>query len=382
MWKACQFSMLVRMVPLLMPARCLRLEVSTRIVPACGSPSAVNPDQVRLSPRQVSGGVSYQPLQCPACKLHGDHAPRLFIPSRGDGLGERALSLIWYMAMAASHGFNFGGVVVYKEHCPESHGVDTFAAMSSLLGQDVNTLFLEAPPPLNFSFHDQQSLLKNLKRLSTYSEANVGLSHPEIDSPAFNNDPVTYWNRAPPVTRGFISALRQGAQFLNRTVQYRPGDLTVALHVRRDDITRVSNKFIPDQWYYTLVEKMKETYKVKMDVHVFSSTGTRYAEADFDGFRSRGMTIHLDKDVLDDWAHMARADILVMGRSGYSFIPAMFSQRCVLDPRQLTAGSPSWNKLINFVPVRKTLQYLQSPSLKHALAKCRKATKLQNGTSG
>jgi len=292
------------------------------------------------------------------------------------------MSVIWYMAMAASWGFNFGGVVLYSNICNKSHGVDTLAAMSSLLGQDANTLFLEAAPPLDFSFDNQKSFVKRLSWLRDCSGANVGLSHPKPKKRG-QEDPVTYWTVAPRVTRDFITALRQGAQFLERSVRYRPGDLTVALHVRRDDVGHHSKgRFIPDEWYYELVKKMRETYKVEMDVHVLSSTGTRYHETDFNGFRSRGMTVHLNEEVLDDWAHMARADILVMALSSFSFIPGMLSQRCVLDPKHWTKGSSSWNELTHFVPVSPTLEFLESPGLQDALAECWRAAALQSGASG
>jgi len=289
------------------------------------------------------------------------------------------MSLVWYMAFAANYGFNFGGVVTYKDHCPTSHGVDTLAAMSSLLGQDAGTLFLSEPPPMDFKFRARQLMLDSAPWLRNCSDANVAVRTERFNP--MGQDVASGWAIPPPTTRDFISALRQGAQFLGRAVRYRPGELSVALHVRRDDIdAREARRYTPDGWYYKLVERMGEAYAVKMDVHVFSSTGSRYNASDFDGFRARGMALHLDEDVLDDWAHMARADVLVMARSSFSLIPALLRRQCVLDTTHWTMGA-GWKKELHFVRVNASMKYLDSPQFASDLMACKQSVaRLDNST--
>jgi len=291
------------------------------------------------------------------------------------------MNMLWYMAWAAANGFNFGGVITHNLHCPNSHGVDTYSSISSLLGQDVSTLFVKTPPRLDFQFRSWDSFIANTSRLRDTSNKNVGLWSRLNEN---HTDPLTEWEHAPQVTSAFLSALRQGAQFLNRPVSYRHSVLNVALHVRRDDdVTKFHParwRYVPDKWYYELVEKMKETYEGPMDVHVFSSTGLFNMANRFDGFKSRGMIVHLDGDVLDDWSHMAHADILVMAPSSFSFIPGLFNQKCVMDLKQWTRNS-SWTEFLHFIPVTPTSEYLDSPNFTLDLMTCKDFAKRGSGSN-
>lgn len=73
-----------------------------------------------------------------------------------------------------------------------------------------------------------------------------------------------------------------------------------------------------------------------LDFHVWSSPKNIpaydydfWSSKDYDGYRQRNMTLHLDKkidnnkDMLKAWAHMARADILIMSQSSFSMVPAL-----------------------------------------------------------
>jgi len=308
------------------------------------------------------------------------------------------------MAWAAANGFNFGGVVLKPRHCHKSHGVDTFSSISSLLGQDVSTIFVRAPPRLDFEFGSLDALAANASWLRKCSNVNVGLRSKTLSKKLSNlgnvnvgsrskkwreklskvtrEDPVTICGSPPPVTSAFMSALRQGAQFLSRPVSYRHSVLNVALHVRRDDdVTRTTSvawRYTPNDWYYKLVEKLQESYKGPMDVHVFSSTGLLNKVSHLDGFTSRGMIVHLDGDVLDDWSHMAHADILVMAPSSFSFIPGLFNQKCVLDSH----WTRNWTQqFLHFIPVTPTSAYLDSPSFRRDLMTCKNFAKLGDGSN-
>ena len=60
-----------------------------------------------------------------------------------------------------------------------------------------------------------------------------------------------------------------------------------------------------------------------------------WSSKDYDGYRKRNMTVHLDKkidnnhDMLKAWTHMARADILIMSQSSFSMVPAMLGMICL-----------------------------------------------------
>lgn len=113
----------------------------------------------------------------------------------------------------------------------------------------------------------------------------------------------------------------------------------MALHVRRGDLTKSDEHALPDAWYYRLIDRIRR-HAPRADIHVWSSTenmGQRpiWTSRDFDGFRSRGCTVHLDdEDLLEPWAHFARADIFVATKSHFSEIGAMLNPYCVIAPKE------------------------------------------------
>merc|ERR1712032_608876 len=71
--------------------------------------------------------------------------------------------------------------------------------------------------------------------------------------------------------------------------------------------------------------------------------GNYYTSEDFDGFRARGMQVHLDDlDLTNVWAHLARADVMVVSRSSFSYIPAVINRRCVIFPGYTTGILSNW----------------------------------------
>ena len=83
--------------------------------------------------------------------------------------------------------------------------------------------------------------------------------------------------------------------------------------------------------------------KELLDFHVWSSPKNipafdydYWTSKDYDGYRQRNMTVHLDKkiddneDMLTAWIHMARADIFIMSQSSFSMVPAQLVRRRIL----------------------------------------------------
>merc|ERR1712032_1347160 len=90
------------------------------------------------------------------------------------------------------------------------------------------------------------------------------------------------------------------------------------------------------------------------DVHVWSSVGKGlskeecWTSSDFDGFRSRNMTVHLDEDgPLVAWAHMAHAQVFVMSMSFFSYIPAMLNSNCRVWPGPIDKPLVGWMNGLN-----------------------------------
>mmetsp|Transcript_90822 Transcript_90822/g.265869 ORF Transcript_90822/g.265869 Transcript_90822/m.265869 type:complete len:364 (+) Transcript_90822:75-1166(+) len=304
---------------------------------------------------RVCSGLPYQPPRCPACQLNSLDAPRLFVPGKNDGLGERSMALILGMALAETSGLNFGGLLV-GDICPVSHNVNTHEAMSSLVGEDVDMLCLTDAPNLTRSYPSVPLCQKALPEVQQGIQSDVKVK-------------VKLGSYQPEITKNMLAALRRGAAFLQRPLKYSDNVTNVALHIRRGDLDPEDRnwRWISDSWYYELVEKIRRQLP-GVHVHVFSSTAPYYSKHDFEGYARRGMFLHLDGDVLDTWAHMAHADILVRAVSKFSLVPALLNKHCVLD----TAGRLRESHSLHFVRVQPTTKYVQSPAFDSDFRKCQR----------
>jgi len=154
-------------------------------------------------------------------------------------------------------------------------------------------------------------------------------------------------------TGAFRSALRASAACSlskQRTWYFRPGRPSVAIHVRRGDVTpaRHPQRFTDDAFYYNLARVIQD-HLPNADIHVFSSTRDQFRRGEknhslanannrdvlhpsrsFDGYRERGMSVHLDGDPLEATAHMMTAQVLVTAKSAFSWLPALFNPHCII----------------------------------------------------
>ena len=136
---------------------------------------------------------------------------------------------------------------------------------------------------------------------------------------------------------------------------FKPKMLSVVLHLRRSDLERHDTRVTPDEYYYRVVRDIQRLSLLEMDVHVWSSTqnnpffrGKHWAFKDFDGYRRRNMTVHLDEEInnskalLSAWAHMARAQVFIMSQSSFSIVPAYMNTNCVIYPSCIDAPLENW----------------------------------------
>mmetsp|Transcript_52250 Transcript_52250/g.168267 ORF Transcript_52250/g.168267 Transcript_52250/m.168267 type:complete len:291 (-) Transcript_52250:155-1027(-) len=127
---------------------------------------------------------------------------------------------------------------------------------------------------------------------------------------------------------------------------------SVALHLRRGDLKPDDARATKNEYYYTLLDHIKHHWP-EADVHAWSSLNSYSAEVeagkfhwkteDFDGFRERGVTVHLDGlSLLEPWVHMARADVFIMSVSSFSFVPATLNPHCVIYCGNLDRPFSHW----------------------------------------
>jgi len=278
--------------------------------------------------------------RCAACRLHGADAPRLYIKEGVDGLGSRLHDIIAGMAMANHAQLALGGVVYGRKVCQESHGLHVLQAAGSFFGiGDPRLMFVQhGGPAFNQSYPRYVSLERGVAKFGR-PKPNSSIFLPghclacELDQ----RGNASWW-----YTPKLLRALRESFVW-TRPLAFKTGVPSIAIHVRRGDVElnksaasgpQAGNNWdmrgVSDEWYFSLIAQVLSAHVPGADLHVFSSLEGHWNSSDFDGYRARGATVHLDGDPMEVWAHFAAADVLVMAKSSFSQVPALLNDNCVI----------------------------------------------------
>lgn len=274
----------------------------------------------------------------PVCKRHGDDAPLLFTTERGDGVGGRMISIILTMELADRLGWNFGGLILTKYHV--SHGVNFLHILDEVFGSldpDTNLYGIPVRTTVGFQYDHV------MKQVDAFNVSSVRAGEKIVVDPF-----IFQYTSQTHIAEQFLAGLRTSPQvaqssLMNRPLLFKEGRLNVAIHLRRGDIEAGNWRSTSDDFYYRQVDAIRSILP-DADIHVFSALETRWKSADFDGFRKRGMQVHLDTamGVAETWAHMARAHVLIMARSSFAYVPAYINSHCAIHLEYFFPSATSW----------------------------------------
>ena len=119
-----------------------------------------------------------------------------------------------------------------------------------------------------------------------------------------------------------------------------------------------------------LAAAQSSCHKSRTDERRYRSKYTRrfWTSADFDVFRRRGVSVHIDVEgrggpakhpalttdaALLHMAHWSTADVFLAGHSSFSSIPALLNPNCVMAP-MYTSGIETWSMETSTLTVRDT----------------------------
>jgi hypothetical protein len=111
--------------------------------------------------------------------------------------------------------------------------------------------------------------------------------------------------------------------------------LQVVMHVRRGDVDaarlRVRHRFMPDEYFILFKQLLQSSLSpgVPVAFHVHSSTSPEQPASSFRALTDSGFAVHLDAPMVDSWLAMMSADILVISKSSFSYVPALLSRGVV-----------------------------------------------------
>ncbi|MFZ2468367.1 MAG: hypothetical protein WAW54_08225 [Parvibaculum sedimenti] len=124
----------------------------------------------------------------------------------------------------------------------------------------------------------------------------------------------------------------------------QPGDtLSVAVHVRRGDVGQESNslRFTPNSKILQTIKCLKEAAALantRLSIAVFSQG----SKDDFQEFVELGCSLHLDTDALDTLRGLIESDILVMSKSSFSYVAALYNNGVVIYEPTFNPALDGW----------------------------------------
>lgn len=131
---------------------------------------------------------------------------------------------------------------------------------------------------------------------------------------------------------------------------FSPERLNVAIHIRRGDVTPQSQwarRFVPNQVYVRLMRNIAAVAgRERVHFHIYSEGELGCPRDRFEELLvAPHVSFHLNEDVFSTFHHLARADVLVLGISSFSFVAGLYNSGVGLNFRHHNPQVPSWLSL-------------------------------------
>ena len=139
--------------------------------------------------------------------------------------------------------------------------------------------------------------------------------------------------RDEPGDKYFTPAWRKHLQteLQGRQLAKEPKDrlFQIAVHIRRGDVTpcRHRRRYLSNQHFMKLIQKYLPPDDRPTEVTIFSESDSYEP---FDVFRQANYTLKLDTDLPTVWKAFVSADVLILSRSFFSFVPAAVNPNTVV----------------------------------------------------
>lgn len=145
-----------------------------------------------------------------------------------------------------------------------------------------------------------------------------------------NQDPQA-WERCLPLIRG---------RYRQNKPPRKPGPFTVAMHMRRGDVTAdklTANNFTPTAVFVKTIEEIRRALKQRAPdarLLLFSQGDP----SNFEELTRLGCELHLNGSALDTHRQMIDADVLIMSKGAFSYTAGVLNEGIVLyDPQKYRA---------------------------------------------
>ena len=101
---------------------------------------------------------------------------------------------------------------------------------------------------------------------------------------------------------------------------------TVVVHIRRGDILHMESRFLPNEHYLKILKKIRS---VKADSKIIICSEYNFQD-DTEEFSQLNCVFAINTNLEDTWKLMISADIFIMSKSSFSYVPAVFNNNKVI----------------------------------------------------
>lgn len=123
----------------------------------------------------------------------------------------------------------------------------------------------------------------------------------------------------------FVSHLRSACHLSHAPYMGR----RIVVHIRRGDVSTRAHphRYTPNRYYHRLLDELSIVLGSAVHVTIHSQAAS---DEPFDSFRARGAVVKLDSCLEEVWHDMISADVLIMSKSSFSYVPGIYNPRLVL----------------------------------------------------
>lgn len=367
-------------------------EVSIATPPVRGS--RMDDALASIAASASSIGPAASECNCAVCTLSPPSAPLFVTNARKDGAGAGIQHVLYAMAFAARQGWNFGGAYFksqsqYYHHAmmgrqPTSFFTNSRYAVPRVIPTRHATETMRNEPvvmPFNAGhwsqMNDTTAPLPQALRVAQENGSLVTLqwrdkdSWTEVPLESLAGQPCGWKDWLPGctthngtlldefLTPSFLSALAHDHACSMAKLKYTPkyfgaGKRTVAMHVRRGDVSSKDNqwRFTPNEYYLRAIAIVRRHWP-DAEVHVFSAIENNtlmpfrrhreIREDDVSVLAHAGAHVHLDSEQpFVDWVHFVYADVFIMAKSSFSTAAAIVKSALPERSRGCTVYQPYW----------------------------------------
>jgi len=298
---------------------------------------SVSPSTTQGPSSSIAASGAVHKCKLPLCMFHNAGALRLYVNEHSDGAGHRLKNIIEGIAISLRFGLNLGGALPVGTLVTE-HGHNFRDILNAFFGVGAGDELVAASREVPV-----EKTINTVEALDSWLQSRGDNAAPvsSVYLPSVGDWQVWAGKNYIPAETIFPDDLRAalGQELAKLPLpHFDPARPSVAIHVRRGDLRRDDKRVIPDQYYLDMIQQIKK-HIPEADVHIWSSLENAEAYkrlkhwnvSDFDVFRREGITLHLDDPgLVEPWAHLARADVLIMSQSAFSAVPAYLNLNCVI----------------------------------------------------